>query len=158
MTLSVRAEFQQDERIIFTARDRSMVNVRRATSDGGPIGFTSMELLMIGFGNCTLGILMGQDAMKSVPLGRVTAEITAEMQPEPPRIATLDAQIRIETSEPDGLSMKLADIQAAVCRCPACNSLNADKQIRISIIGVPALGSEPTTVIEGEPVACALPA
>jgi uncharacterized OsmC-like protein len=158
MTLSVRAEFQQDERIIFTARDRSMVNVRRATSTDGPIGFTSMELLMIGFGNCTLGILMGQDAMKSVPLGRVTAEITAEMQPEPPRIATLDAQIRIETSEPDALAMKLADIQAAVCRCPACNSLNADKQIRISIIGVPAIGSEPTTVIEGEPVACALPA
>lgn len=157
MTLSVRAEFQEGERVLFTARDRSMVNVRRATGADGPIGFTSMELLMIGFANCTLGILMGQDAMKSLPIGRVTAEITAEMQPEPPRIATLDAHIRIETADADGLAASLPEIQAAVCRCPACNSLNADKQIRISIAAIQAPGAEPMTVIEGEPVACALP-
>ena len=157
MTLSVRAEFQEGERVVFTARDRSMVNVRRATGSDGPIGFTSMELLMIGFGNCTLGILMGQDAIKSAPIGRVSADITAEMQPEPPRIATLDAHIRIETTQPEALAARLPEIQAAVCRCPACNSLNADKQIRITIAGVPAFGHEPITLIEGEPVACSLP-
>ncbi len=157
MTLSVRAEFQEGERVVFTARERSMVNVRRATGTDGPIGFTSMELLMIGFGNCTLGILMGQDAMKSLPIGRVMADISAEMQPEPPRIATLDAHIRIETTDPTALAARLPEIQAAVCRCPACNSLNADKQIRITIAGVPSFGAEPTTVIAGDPVACALP-
>ena len=158
MTLSIRAEFQEGERVLFTARDRSMVNVRRATGADGPIGFTSMELLMIGFGNCTLGILMGQDAMKSLPIGRVSADITAEMQPEPPRIATLDAHIRIETTDPEGLAANLTEIQAAVCRCPACNSLNADKQIRITIAGIASAGREPTKLIEGEPIACALPA
>lgn len=158
MTITLRAEFQEGERVLFTARDRSFVNVRRATGTDGPIGFTSMELLMIGFGNCTLGILMGQDAIKASPVGRVTADITAEMQPEPPRIATLDAHIRVETTDPAGLAARLSEIQAAVCRCPACNSLNADKQIRITIAGVPSFGAAATTVIEGEAIACALPA
>jgi len=158
MSLFVRAEFQEGERVVFSARDRSIVNVRRASADGGPLGFTSMELLMIAFGNCTLGTLMGQDAMKEAEIGRVVADITGEMQEEPARIASLVANIRVETTDPEALAAKLPELEAAVCRCPSCNSLNADKQIRLSIAGPSLLGQPEAPAIEGNAIACALPA
>lgn len=157
MSLVVDAEFQEGERIVFSARDRSFVNVRRATGDDGPLGFNSMELLMIGWGNCTLGILMGQDPMKDLPIGRVTSHITGEMQADPPRLASLTADIRVETTEPEALAARLDELQAAVCRCPACNSLNAEKQVRISIAPPTLFGEPLPAAFEGAPISCALP-
>ena len=51
------AEYQDRQRIVFTARDRSMVNVRTLREDG-PVGFNSTELLLIALANCSLGTLL----------------------------------------------------------------------------------------------------
>ena len=63
----IRAEFQDGKRIVFTARERSFVNVRE-TRDEGPIGFSSSELLLMALGNCSLGILTNHDLLKDIPL------------------------------------------------------------------------------------------
>jgi uncharacterized OsmC-like protein len=155
MSIAVHAEFQPGERVVFTARDRGFVNVRRATEDG-PIGFTSIELLMIALGNCTLGILMGQEAMKDAAIRSVTAELAGEMEADPPRLARVVTEVRIETTEPERLLDGLGELESAVCRCPVCNSLNADRQLRITIAEAASVGPE-GRMWESAGISCALP-
>ncbi len=153
MSVTVRAEFQEGERIVFTARDRSTVNVRRTAADG-PIGFTSIELVMIAFGNCTLGTLMGQSALAGVPVGRVTAEITGEMDENPPRLAKLVSNVRIESEDPDRLLAKLAELEHATAHCPVCNSLNAETQINISVSPAARVDRAANATLDGPRVSC----
>lgn len=153
MSVDVRAEFQEGERIVFTARDRSTVNVRRAAADG-PIGFNSIELLLIAFGNCSLGTLMGQPALAEASVGRVTAEISGEMEENPPRLVRVVSNVRIESADPAALLSKLSGLEDATGQCPVCNSIRAEKQINISVIPLTAGNSVDAVAVDGPSGSC----
>jgi|GEM_PF-1259913 len=154
MTVVVNAEFQDRERIVFTARSRGYVNVRR-TLDDGPIGFTSIELLLIAFGNCSLGTLLGQPELAGVPLSRVTAHIEGETEDDPPRLAALRSTIRLATPEPERLEALLPELRKRTLNCPTCNSLVATKEIAIEVTS--AQPPEQSEQGESTVIACALP-
>lgn len=155
MTVTLSADFQQRERIVFTARSRSFVNVRRALDDG-PIGFTSIELLLVAFGNCSLGTLLGQPELADVPFSSVTATIEGETETDPPRLSAVRSTVRLATPEPKRLEALLPELRQRVLNCPTCNSLVATKEIAIEVTAAaPSDTAEPG---EATVIACALPA
>jgi hypothetical protein len=90
---TVHAEFQDRKRIVFTARDRSIVNVRERIADG-LIGYDSTELLLITLGNCTLGWLLSNRLLKDEEV------IRAEMAEAPIRVAKRRSTSRSRSRSP----------------------------------------------------------
>lgn len=132
MATTVHAEFQQRDRIIFRARGRSSVNTRRMLDDG-PVGYTSTELLLIALGNCSLGWLSNHELLADEPLPLVTARIDADGATEgPPRILKIAIDIELEVTNPELLA-KAAELEMVACTCPVCNSLIAEKDVRLTV-------------------------
>ena len=131
MAAIVSAEFQERDRIIFRARGRSSVNVRRMLDDG-PIGYTSTELLLVAVGNCSLGWLSNHPLLVDEPLRLVTARFEAEMAVDPPRVAKIVATLNFEVTNP-GLLAAVTELEAIACTCPMCNSLTSEREIHIEI-------------------------
>jgi uncharacterized OsmC-like protein len=119
----IEADFQERKRIVFTARGRSLVNVREALEDG-PIGFSSTELLLIALGNCQLGTLLGHEALKEADVVSAKAALEAEVVPEPTRVATVVVNVDLVVRDA-GLLERRAELEAATCGCPMCNSVSA---------------------------------
>ncbi len=141
MATTVHAEFQQRDRIIFRARGRSSVNTRRMLDDG-PVGYTSMELLLIALGNCSLGWLSNHELLVDEPLRVATARIEAEGATEgPPRLVKISLDIELEVTNP-ALLARAAELEMVACTCPVCNSVTAEKDVRVTLRlvheGVPA--------------------
>ena len=132
MATTVHAEFQQRDRIIFRARGRSSVNTRRMLDDG-PVGYTSTELLLIALGNCSLGWLSNNALLADEPLRIVTARIEAEGATEgPPRVLKISLDIELEVTNPELLD-RVAELEAIACTCPVCNSVIAEKEVRLTL-------------------------
>lgn len=130
---SVEAEFVDRARIVFTARERAFVNVRRAVDDG-PIGFSSTELLLIAIGNCSLGTLFGHPSLKDADVSNVRARLNATMAADPPRVIRIDTVITAEVTDPS-LPERFSELEAVACACPMCNSVSAEKvmTVRLSV-------------------------
>ncbi len=128
---SVRAEFADRRRIVFTARERAFVNVREATADG-PIGFTSTELLLIAVGNCALGTLFNHPLLKDVEVSNIRAELRATMAAEPSRVARIETVITAEVEDSELLASS-AELEGIACACPMCNSLAAEKLVSVRL-------------------------
>ena len=140
MPALVTAEFQDRERILFTARGRAFVNVRRGVEDG-PIGFSSTELLLIAIGNCSLGHLLSHPLLQDEELGKVTATFEGEIEREPTRVARIISTFRIEVGNPALLA--LADeLSEIACACPMCNSVTSEKVVTV----IPVLTRAPGLV------------
>lgn len=118
---TVHADYQDRQRIVFTARGRSQTNVREMVDDG-PIGYSSTELLLIALGNCTLGALLNQELLQEVEVLRAEATLEAEMLPNPARIARIEVDIDLEVAD-EAILARRADLEALACTCPLCNTL-----------------------------------
>lgn len=127
----VEAEFQDRKRIIFSARGRSSVNVRESLDDG-PIGYSSTELLLIALANCQLGTLLGHDLLKDADVLSATAALEAGMAPDPPRVVTVDVDVKLVVRDPALLAHR-AELEAATCGCPMCNSVSAAINVRLAM-------------------------
>ena len=127
----VEAEFQERKRIVFSARGRSSVNVRGSVEDG-PIGYSSTELLLIALANCQLGTLLGHEILRDAEVLSATAALEAGMAPDPPRVVTVDVDVKLVVCDPALLDRR-AELEAATCGCPMCNSVSAAINVRLSM-------------------------
>lgn len=118
---TVHADYQDRQRIVFTARGRSQTNVREMADDG-PIGYSSTELLLIALGNCTLGALLNQQLLQDVEVLRAEATLEAEMLPNPARITRIEVDIDLQVAD-EAILTHRADLEALACTCPLCNTL-----------------------------------
>jgi uncharacterized OsmC-like protein len=118
---TVHADYQDRQRIVFTARGRSQTNVREIVDDG-PIGYSSTELLLIALGNCTLGALLNQELLQDVEVIRAEATLDAEMVRNPARIVKIEVDIDLEVAD-EAVLARSADLEALACTCPLCNTL-----------------------------------
>jgi uncharacterized OsmC-like protein len=120
---TVHADYQDRKRIVFNARGREQVNVREPAEDGGPVGYSSTELLLIALGNCTLGALLNQELLKDVEVRRAEATLDAEMARNPARVVAINVDIDLEVGDPALLDHH-AELEALACTCPICNTLS----------------------------------
>ena len=128
---SIRAEFAERKRIVFTARERAFVNVREAAADG-PIGFSSTELLLIAVGNCSLGWLFNHPLLKDEDVSNIRAELRATMASEPARVTRIETVVTAEVANPE-LLKHIAEFEAIACTCPMCNSISAEKVVSVRL-------------------------
>lgn len=127
----VTADFQDRERIVFTARGRSTVNVRKQLEDG-PVGFTSTELLLIALGNCSLGVLSNHPLLAEEKLHLLRANLEAHLEPDPPRVVRVINTVDI-VAENEELLGRVAELEDIACMCPMCNSISAEKEVRVNL-------------------------
>jgi uncharacterized OsmC-like protein len=144
-TTRVEAEFQERKRIVFTARERSSVNVRVESADGGPVGYTSYELLLIALANCTLGVVMGHESLKDVEVRGCRAVIEATGARGPSRVGSID--VRVEVDVEGGNERLRETLERVADACPVGNTLKNPPQINVQLV-VNQVGSD-----TGEPVA-----
>jgi uncharacterized OsmC-like protein len=119
---TVHADYQERQRIVFSARGRRQINVRETLEDG-PVGYTSTELLLIALGNCTLGALLNQPLLNDVAVTRAEATLDAETARNPSRVVRIDVSIDLEVEDPAILEHR-AELEALACTCPICNTLS----------------------------------
>lgn len=119
-----------DQRVLFTARGRSVVNVRELQNDQA-IGLTSTELLLVALANCSTGTLIGYEAVRNAGVVSVSSSLEADMEATPPRVRRVRARIQLEVEDPAGLDAEeLAEVAA---RSPMFNSINADSAFTVEI-------------------------
>jgi uncharacterized OsmC-like protein len=128
----VEAEFQERKRIVFTARERAMVNVRLDSADGGPVGYTSYELLLIALANCTLGVVMGHDSLADLPVRSCRAVLEATAARAPSRVASI--AVRLELDVEGGDERLRQTLQRVAESCPVGNTLRLPPQISVELV------------------------
>jgi uncharacterized OsmC-like protein len=129
---TVNADYKDRKRIVFEARGRHFTNVREAAPDGGPVGYSSTELLLIAVGNCSLGALLNHELLRDAEVTRASAVLDAEMIPNPIRVARIDVAIDLEVTDPALLAQHEA-IEVASCECPLCNTLGDKVRTRVRL-------------------------
>lgn len=128
----VEAEFQERKRIVFTARERSSVNVRLESADGGPVGFTSYELLLTALANCTLGVVMGHGSLADLPVTGCRAVVEATAARAPSRVAAINVRVEVEV---DGGDERLQEtLQRVAESCPVGNTLRMPPEITVQLV------------------------
>ncbi|MBM3141064.1 MAG: OsmC family protein [Chloroflexi bacterium] len=130
----VNADYRERKRIVFEARGRHFTNVREPAADGGPVGYSSTELLLIAVGNCTLGALLNHELLREVDVARASAVLEAEMVPNPTRIERIDVTVELEVADAAVRAQREA-VEVAACGCPLCNTLGDKVQVRVRLAG-----------------------
>ena len=127
----VEAEFQERKRIVFTARERAVTNVRLPSADGGPVGYTSYELLLIALANCTLGVVMGHDSLADLPVRdcRIVLEATPGRAPSRVQEITVRVELDVEGGN-DRLQETLKRVADA---CPVGNTLRLPTTVNVEL-------------------------
>ncbi|MCK9487733.1 MAG: hypothetical protein M0R73_13760 [Dehalococcoidia bacterium] len=120
--VTVTAEYVDRHHVDFEARGRTFTNVRAQASDGGPTDFTSVELLLIALGNCTLGSLLNHQLLKDAEVVHASASLDARMAEFPVRVEHIDVALRIEVTD-QALLEHHAALSVDSCACPLCNTL-----------------------------------
>jgi uncharacterized OsmC-like protein len=131
-TTRIEAEFQERKRIVFTARERSSVNVRVESADGGPVGYTSYELLLIALANCTLGVVMNHDSLKDISVQDCRAVIEATAARGPSRVGSIDVRVELDIDGGDERLQSL--LQRVADSCPVGNTLKNPPQINVQLV------------------------
>jgi uncharacterized OsmC-like protein len=128
----VVAELVEGKRIVFTARGRSQVNVREIGADGQPIGFTSVELLLMALANCTLGEVSNSPALAAVDAANLRVTLESSMAREPLRVGRIDVTVEVEGPGPavEGASDGLL---ASSSGCPVANTLRFSPEIEVKV-------------------------
>lgn len=128
----VEAAFQERKRIVFTARERSSVNVRVESADGGPVGFTSYELLLTALANCTLGVVMGHGSLADLPVTGCRAVVEATAARSPSRVAAIN--VRVEVDVEGGDERLQQTLQRVADSCPVGNTLKTPPEITVQLV------------------------
>ncbi len=119
---TVVADFQDRKRIVFTSRGRAQVNVREQREDG-PVGFTSVELLLVALGNCVLGTLLNHELLRDAEVNHARASLDAEVARDPARVTKITVDVDLEVEDPALLQHREA-LEGGACACPICNTLS----------------------------------
>lgn len=128
----VEAEFQERKRIVFTARERSTVNVRVEGADGQLVGYNSYELLLIALANCTLGVLMNHDSLADRSVSGLRAVLDATSARSPSRIDRIDVRLELTV---DGADERLhRTLQRVADACPVGNTLKRPPSINVNLV------------------------
>jgi len=128
----VEAEFQERKRIVFTARERSDVNVRVESADGGPVGYTSYEMLLMALANCTLGVVMNHDSLADLPVRGCRAVLEATTARAPSRVARIDVRLELDV---DGGDERLQQtLERVADSCPIGNTLKLSPEINVQLV------------------------
>ena len=127
----IQAEFQEGNRIVFTSRGRSFVNVRELRDDG-LIGFSSGELLLIALGNCSLGTLMNHQFFYRIPLTKVTASLHSNGETNPNRISKINIDIQLEIDE-QSLETREGTLKWIGDNCPIGNTLRFTPEMEVRV-------------------------
>ena len=131
-TTRVEAEFQEGKRIVFTARERATVNVRVESADGGPVGYTSYELLLIALANCTLGVVMNHESLAGLPVRGLRAVLESTAARRPSRIDSINMRLELDV---DGASERLQQtLQRVADACPIGNTLKNPPEITVQLV------------------------
>jgi uncharacterized OsmC-like protein len=127
----VTAEFQERKRILFSSRERATVNVRVESADGGPVGYTSYELLLIALANCTLGVVMNHDSLKDLPVRSCRAVLDATTASKPSRVDSINVRLELEV---EGGGERLEQtLQRVADACPVGNTLRTPPSINVQL-------------------------
>ena len=127
----VEAEFQDQKRIEFVARERATVNVRVESADGGPIGYTSFELLLIALANCTMGVVMNHDSLKDRRVRGFSATLDADMASAPARATKLTVLLSLDVEGGDERLRQT--LQRVAEACPVGNTLRSAPEIAVQL-------------------------
>lgn len=128
----VEAEFQERKRIVFTARERSTVNVRVPSADGGPVGYDSYEMLLMALANCTLGVVMNHGSLADLPVRSARAVIDATSARSPNRIESITVRVEVDV---EGGSERLQEtLERVADSCPIGNTLKNPPQINVQLV------------------------
>jgi uncharacterized OsmC-like protein len=120
---TVTADYQDRRQVVFETRGRTFTNVREIAADGGPTDFSSVELLLIALGNCTLGALLNHDLLKEAEVHRAFATLDAQMAQFPTRVEHIDVAIELEVAD-EALLGHYETLAVDSCACPLCNTLD----------------------------------
>jgi len=127
----VEARFHERKRIEFTARERAMINVRVESADGGPLGFTSYELLLIALANCSMGVVMNHESLKEANVRSFTATLEAEPTTAPARLEKIT--IRLDLDVAGGDERLQQTLQRVAEACPIGNTLRSAPEIAVQL-------------------------
>ncbi len=127
----VEAEFQDRRRIEFVARERASINVRVESADGGPLGYTSFELLLIALANCTMGVVMNHESLKDRQVRGFTASLDAEMASAPSRATAISVRLDLDVAGADERLRQT--LQRVAEACPVGNTLRASPQVAVDL-------------------------
>lgn len=128
----VEAEFQDRKRVVFTARERASVNVRVESEDGGPVGYTSYELLLMALANCTLGVVLNHDSLKDLPVRACRAVVEATGAGRPSRVSSINVRVELEV---EGGSERLQEtLQRVADACPVGNTLKMPPEVSVQLV------------------------
>jgi uncharacterized OsmC-like protein len=134
---TVTADYQDRKRVVFNTRGREFINVRETAPDGGPTDFSSVELLLIALGNCTLGALLNHELLTDAPVSRAYATLDAQMAKFPTRVEHITVDIELEVGDPD-LMQHYETLSVDSCTCPLCNTLAGKVTTTLKMNVVPA--------------------
>lgn len=140
----VEAEFQERKRIVFTTRERATVNARVESADGGPVGHTSYELLLIALANCTLGVVMNHESLKDLPVRSCRAVLDATTARSPARVDSIS--MRLEVDVEGGAERLQQTLQRVADACPIGNTLRTPPQITIDLVVHDSAAAPPAEV------------
>jgi uncharacterized OsmC-like protein len=127
----VEAQFQERKRIVFTARERALTNVRVESADGGPVGYTSFELLLIALANCTLGVVLGHDSLKDVDVRDLRIVLDAVSGRAPSRVEEINVRVELDV---DGSNDRLREtLQRVADACPVGNTLRLPTTVNVEL-------------------------
>ncbi len=127
----VEAEFLDRKRILFTTRGRAFANSRE-TAEGELIGFSSMELLLIALGNCTLGVVQNHELLKDVDVTRCRATLESEGAQNPGRMGSIKVVVEIDADDPS-LQARFDTLQRVADSCPVGNTLKISPKIEVEL-------------------------
>ena len=128
----IEADFQERKRIVFTARERSSVNVRVPSADGGPVGYESYELLLMALANCTLGVVMNHGSLADLPVQGLRAVVDATAARSPSRVDSIN--VRVEVDVEGGDERLQETLQRVADSCPVGNTLKMPPQINVQLV------------------------
>jgi len=126
----VEAELLEGRRVVFTARGRSQVNVRQVGGDGQPIGFTSVELLLIALANCTLGEVSNSPALAGLDSPNLRVTLESSMARDPLRVAKIGVTVELDGDAIEGAREGLL---ATASGCPVANTLRFSPEIEVTV-------------------------
>lgn len=121
------AEFVERREIQFeieraNGTHRTFTNVRATAEDGGPVDYSSVELLLIAVGNCTLGWLLNNGRLADAEVTRAVADVDATMQEFPRQVGHIHTTVEIEVTDPELLEHR-DEIEIGACGGPMCAAL-----------------------------------
>lgn len=131
-TTHVEAEFQERRRILFTARERSSVNVRVESADGGPVGYTSYEMLLMALANCTLGVVMNHGSLADLPVTACRAVLESTSARSPSRVDSITVRVELEVEGGDERLQQT--LQRVADSCPVGNTLRNPPEINVQLV------------------------